>query len=110
MKKFIFKTAMIVAVCLCWYGNRMNRTPKMDNLLLMNVEALSLDEYWDYKTGEFYPDYDIGVARYPVAELHYPYDWKNIVPAPSGTRFKAYLTSHSKEADELLLNVRRLER
>ena len=48
MKKFIFKTAMIVAVCLCWYGNRMNRTPKMDNLLLMNVEALSLDEYWDY--------------------------------------------------------------
>ena len=71
---------------------------------------ITLDEYWDYKTGEFYPDYDIGVARYPVAELHYPYDWKNIVPAPSGTRFKAYLTSHSKESDELLLNVRRLER
>ena len=71
---------------------------------------ITLDEYWDYKTGEFYPDYDIGVARYPVEELHYPYDWKNIVPAPSGTRFQAYLTSHSKEADELLLNVRRLER
>ena len=71
---------------------------------------ITLDEYWDYKTGSVYPDYDIGVARYPVAELHYPYDWKNIVPAPSGTRFKAYLTSHSKEADELLLNVRRLER
>ena len=71
---------------------------------------ITLDEYWDYKTGAFYPDYDIGVARYPVEELHYPYDWKNIVPAPSGTRFKAYLTSHSKEADELLLNVRRLER
>ncbi len=71
---------------------------------------ITLDEYWDYKTGDFYPDYDIGVARYPVEELHYPYDWKNIVPAPSGTRFKAYLTSHSKEADELLLNVRRLER
>ena len=71
---------------------------------------ITLDEYWDYKTGEFYPDYDIGVARYPVEELHYPYDWKNIVPAPSGTRFNAYLTSHAKEADELLLNVRRLER
>ena len=71
---------------------------------------ITLDEYWDYRTGEFYPDYDIGVARYPVEELHYPYDWKNIVPAPSGTRFKAYLTSHAKEADELLLNVRRLER
>ncbi|MBQ2715869.1 MAG: hypothetical protein IJF21_03620 [Clostridia bacterium] len=71
---------------------------------------ITLDEYWDYRTGEFYPDYDIGVARYPAEELHYPYDWKNIVPAPSGTRFKAYLTSHAKEADELLLNVRRLER
>jgi hypothetical protein len=71
---------------------------------------ITLDEYWDYRTNEFYPDYDIGVARYPVEELHYPYDWKNIVPAPSGTRFQAYLTSHAKEADELLLNVRRLER
>lgn len=71
---------------------------------------ITLDEYWDYRTGTVYPDYDIGVARYPAEELHYPYDWKNIVPAPSGTRFRAYLTSHAKEADELLLNVRRLER
>lgn len=71
---------------------------------------VTLDEYWDYRTGEFYPDYDIGVARYPVGELHYPYDWSNIVPAPSGTRFHAYLTSHAAQAEELLLNVRRLER
>lgn len=71
---------------------------------------ITLDEYYDYRTGETFPDYDIGVARYPVEELHYPYDWKHIVPAPSGTRFKAYLTSHAKEADELLLNVRRYER
>ena len=71
---------------------------------------VTLDEYWDYRTGECYPDYDIGVARHPVEELHYPYDWGNIVPAPSGTRFRAYLTSHAKAADELLLNVRRLER
>lgn len=71
---------------------------------------ITLDEYFDYRTGTFYPDYDIGVVRYPVEDLHYPYDWKNIVPAPSGTRFKAYLTSHAKEADELLLNVRRFER
>jgi len=71
---------------------------------------ITLDEYFDYRTGEFYPDYDIGVARYDVSELHYPYDWKNIVPAPSGTRFKGYLTSHAENADELLLNVRRYER
>lgn len=71
---------------------------------------ITLDEYWDYRTGTVYPDYDIGVARYDVSELHYPYDWKNIVPAPSGTRFKGYLTSHAENADELLLNVRRYER
>jgi len=71
---------------------------------------ITLDEYWDYRTGETYPDYDIGVARYPVEELPYAYDWGSIVPAPSGTRFRAYLTSHAKEADELMLNVRRLER
>jgi hypothetical protein len=71
---------------------------------------ITLDEYYDYRTGELYPDYDIGVARYPSDELHFPYDWHNIVPAPSGTRFVAYLTSHAKQADELLLNVRRFER
>lgn len=71
---------------------------------------VTLDEYYDYRTGECYPDYDIGVARYPTEQLHYPYDWANIVPAPSGTRFRAYLTSHAAAADELLLNVRRLER
>lgn len=71
---------------------------------------VTLDEYWDYRTGELYPDYDIGVARYRPEELHYVYDWGNIVPAPSGTRFQAYLTSHAKAAEELLLNVRRLER
>lgn len=71
---------------------------------------ITMDEYWDYRTNKFYPDYDIGVARYKPEELHYVYDWANIVPAPSGTRFEAYLTSHAKAADELLLNVRRLER
>ena len=48
--------------------------------------------------------------RYPVEELHYPYDMKMIVPAPSGTRFVDYLTTHSQHAEELLLNVRRYER
>ena len=71
---------------------------------------ITLDEYWDYRTDLFYPDYDIGVARYRPEELHYVYDWGSIVPAPSGTRFKAYLTSHAENAEELLLNVRRLER
>lgn len=71
---------------------------------------ITLDEYWDYRTDRYDPDYEIGKARYPVSELHYPYDWGKIVPAPSGTRFRGYLTSHAAHAEELLLNVRRLER
>ena len=71
---------------------------------------ITLDEFWDYKTGEYFPDYKIGVLRYPLEELYYQYDWKNIVPAPSGTRFEDYLTSHASHADEVMLNVRRLER
>jgi len=71
---------------------------------------ITLDEYWDYRTDITYPDYDIGVMRYPVEQLHYPYDMKLIVPAPSGTRFVDYLTTHSQHSQELLLNVRRYER
>ncbi len=71
---------------------------------------ITLDEYWDMKTDTFYPDYDIGVKRYPDEELYYPYDWKLIRPAPSGTKFRAYLTSHASHSEEVMLNVRRYER
>lgn len=71
---------------------------------------ITLDEYWDYHTDTYYPDYEIGKARYPLSELHYPYDWGKIVPAPSETRYRGFLTSHAENAEELMLNVRRLER
>lgn len=71
---------------------------------------ITLDEYWDYRTGTVHPDYDIGKPLYPLSEMHYIYDWDVVVPAPSGTRFRDYLTSHSQNAQELLLNVRRFER
>ena len=53
---------------------------------------ITLDEYYDYRTDTTYPDFEIGTMRYPVEELHYPYDMRLIVPAPSSTRFKDYLT------------------
>jgi len=71
---------------------------------------ITMDEFWDYRTGITYPDYEIGQSRYPVEQLHYTYDWASIVPAPSGTRFEDYLRSHSRNAEELMLNVRRYER
>ena len=77
---------------------------------LVHRAFITLDEYWDIKTDTYHPDYEIGVLRYPVEELHYPYDWAYIVPAPTGTRFEAYLSSHSKSSETIMLNVRRLER
>ena len=71
---------------------------------------ITLDEYWDYRTDTYYPDYAIGVKRYPDSELHYIYDWEMIVPAPSGVHFEEYLCTHAACAKDLLLNVRRLER
>ena len=71
---------------------------------------ITLDEYWDYRTDTYYPDYAIGTKRYRDSELYYLYDWEAIVPAPSGICFVDYLRSHSQNADELMLNVRRLER
>lgn len=71
---------------------------------------ITLDEYWDYRTDITYPDYEIGVMRYPIEQLHYRYDLGMTVPSPYGTRFEDYLVSHSRHAQELLLNVRRYER
>ncbi len=102
-----------------WQNNTLRYSPPKDfpAFLAKNIgramvmrSFITLDEFWDYRTGELYPDYEIGVKRYPDSELHYIYDWKMIVPAPSGIRFVDYLTSHASQADELLLNVRRLER
>lgn len=103
----------------CWQNSTLRYVPPEDFPPFLAARTgrakimrtwITLDEFWDYRTDTTYPDYEIGKARYPVQELHYAYDWASIVPAPSGTRFEAYLTSHSACADELLLNVRRYER
>lgn len=103
----------------CWQNSTLRYVPPVDfpeflagrlgKAKIMRT-WITLDEYWDHRTGITYPDYDIGVMRYPVEQLHYPYDMSMIVPAPSGTRFVDYLTTHSRNAQELMLNVRRYER
>ena len=103
----------------CWMNSTLRYVPPVDFPAFLESRLgkarimrtwITLDEYWDYRTGITYPDYDIGVMRYHLEELHYPYDMKLIVPAPSGTRFVDYLTTHSQHSQELLLNVRRYER
>jgi len=69
---------------------------------------ITLDEVWDYRTDEYFWDYQIGVNRYKDDPNHYDYDWPSTVP--SQTHFIDYLTSHSKHCDEVMFNIRRYER
>ena len=71
---------------------------------------ITLDEYWEISDDTYFEDYEIGKARVPASERYFKYDWWGVVPAPSGTRFEDYIRSHAEVSDELLLNVRRLER
>lgn len=102
-----------------WQNSTLRYAPKADFPAFLEKRLgktkimrtfITLDEYWDYRTDITYPDYEIGKMRYPLEQLHYPYDLKMTVPSPYGTRFEEYLTSHSQHAEELLLNVRRYER
>jgi len=69
---------------------------------------VTLDEVWDYRTDTYNWDYQIGVNNYVGDKKHYNYDWGGI--RATGTSFMDYLTSYTKEADEVLFNIRRYER
>ncbi len=69
---------------------------------------ITLDEVWDYRTGEFDWNYQIGVNKYANDPNHYDYDWPST--RPSQTRFEDYLRSYTAMADEAMLNIRRYER
>lgn len=71
---------------------------------------ITLDEYWEIIEDKYYPNYEIGKARVPLEERYYAYDWRHTSQVGEGTLFEDYLCSHAASADELLLNVRRLER
>ena len=71
---------------------------------------ITLDEFYELTEDKYYPNYVIGEPRVPLEKRFYPYEWKSIVKGPTSPRFEDYLTSHAKNADELMLNVRRLER
>jgi hypothetical protein len=69
---------------------------------------ITLDEVWDYRTGAFDWNYQIGVNKYEGDTNHYDYDWPST--RPSQTRFEDYLKSYAAMADEAMLNLRRYER
>ena len=69
---------------------------------------VTLDEVWDYRTDSYDWDYPIGVNKYVGDPKHYSYDWGSTVPL--GQNFLEYLSSYAGQADEVLFNIRRLER
>jgi hypothetical protein len=69
---------------------------------------ITLDEVWDYRTGDFDWNYQIGVNKYEGDKNHYDYDWP--VTRPSETHFEDYLKSFAAMGDEAILNIRRYER
>lgn len=84
------------------YLEKVNGRPKLMRCWI------TLDEVWDYRTDEYFFDYQIGVNRYKDDPNHYEYDWGSTVPAD--IHIKEHLLTHSLHADEVMLNVRRYER
>lgn len=69
---------------------------------------VTLDEVWDYRTDEYFWNYQIGVNRYEGDPQHHEYDWGSTVPAD--VRIQEYLSAHNTHSEEILLNLRRYER
>ena len=103
----------------CWQNTTLRYSPPADfpKHLAENIGRakimrvfITLDEYWEISDDTYFEDYEIGKARVDAKDRYFRYDWWGVVPAPSGTRFEDYIRSHAAVSDELLLNVRRLER
>ncbi|MGG6311960.1 hypothetical protein [Paenibacillus macerans] len=69
---------------------------------------ITLDEVWDYRTDEYFWNYQIGVNRYVDDAQHHEYDWGATVP--SEVHIQTYLSAHSEHCEEILLNLRRYEK
>jgi hypothetical protein len=69
---------------------------------------VTLDEVWDYRTDEYFFDYQIGVNRYKDDPNHFIYDWGSTVPTQ--IHIQEHLKSFSENSDALMLNLRRYER
>ena len=71
---------------------------------------LTMDDAWDYRTGEYRYDYDLGIDPYADDPNMYRYEREEQKISPYGMSFEKYLTSHAHHADYIMLAVRRYER
>lgn len=74
--------------------------------------TLTLDDVWDYRTDEYFWNFEIGANRYQDDPSNVTYDCiENDYPnAPRGIGYIEYITSHAAYADEVILMFRRYER
>ncbi len=69
---------------------------------------VTLDEVWNYKTGEFFWNYKIGEHKIKLEDRYYNYDWYRV--KPTGVNFIDYITENAKNSEEVLLSIGRYER
>ena len=70
---------------------------------------VTLNDVWDYRTGEYTYDYVIGYDRYADDTSMPVYDRDESKLSPYGLTFLQYLRSHAEHADEVCLSIRRYE-
>ena len=71
---------------------------------------LTLNDAWDYRTGEYFYDFVLGLDRYmddPSVPL---YDRDETKLSPYGMTLLPHLTTHAEHADEVCFSIRRYER
>ena len=71
---------------------------------------LTLDDAWDYRTGEYRYDYVLGDDPYIDDPNMYRYERVEQKPSPYGMTFLKFLTSHSRHTEYVMLTIRRYEK
>ena len=70
---------------------------------------VTLNDLWDYRTGEYDFDFKIGFDRYTNDSSIQAYDRDESKLSPYGLTFMQYIRSHAEHADEVCLSLRRYE-
>lgn len=71
---------------------------------------LTLNDAWDYRTGEYYYDFVLGLDRYMDDPNTPLYDRDETKLSPYGMTLLPHLMTHAAHADEVCLSIRRYER
>ena len=71
---------------------------------------LTLNDAWDYRTGEYFYDFVLGQDRYMDDPSTPLYDRDETKLSPYGMKLMPHLLTHAEHADEVCFAIRRYER